>query len=72
MTSVANHPGTSGFMTQEYGNFTEFVESVVPCTVTTTAAPTVVVPCAVATTGAPTIQAPTTEVLTPEALPKEY
>jgi len=31
LTSVANHPGTSGFLTQEYENFTQFVETVVPC-----------------------------------------
>jgi len=31
LTSVANHPGTTGFGTQEFSNFTDFVESVVPC-----------------------------------------
>merc|ERR1719215_297631 len=44
LTSVANHPGTSGFITQEYENFTDFVETVVPCTEMTTAAPTTVAP----------------------------
>jgi len=42
LTSVANHPGTSGFVTQEYDSFTGFVDSVVPCaeaTTTTAAAP---------------------------------
>merc|ERR1719215_506456 len=36
LTSVANHPGTSGFITQEYENFTEFVETVLPCMEATT------------------------------------
>merc|ERR1719356_854998 len=31
LTSVANHPGTSGFETQEYDSFTGFIDSVVPC-----------------------------------------
>jgi len=31
LTSVANHPGTTGFGTHEFSNFTDFVESVVPC-----------------------------------------
>jgi len=45
LTSVANHPGTSGFVTQEYDSFTGFVESVVPCAQTlTTEAPTVAGP----------------------------
>jgi len=40
LTSVADHPGTSGFITQEYDNFADFYESVVPCTEATTGAPT--------------------------------
>jgi len=44
LTSVANHPGTSGFITQEYENYTDFVDTVVPCTECTTAAPTTVAP----------------------------
>merc|ERR1711935_1289766 len=32
LTSVANHPGTSGFITQEYENYTDFFDTVVPCT----------------------------------------
>jgi len=32
LTSVANHPGTSGFITQEFSNFTDFFEAVIPCT----------------------------------------
>jgi len=31
LTSVVNHPGTSGFVTQEYDSFTGFTDSVVPC-----------------------------------------
>jgi len=31
LTSVANHPGTSGFFTQEYENYTDFVDTVVAC-----------------------------------------
>jgi len=59
LTSVANHPGTSGFVTQEYNSFTGFTDSVVPCAEATTAAPT---------TEAPTTEAPTTEALKTEAL----
>jgi len=44
LTSVANHPGTSGFITQEYANFTGFVETVVACPEAMTAAPTTVAP----------------------------
>ena len=33
LTSVANHPGTPGFITQEYENYTFFVDTVNPCTV---------------------------------------
>ena len=40
LTSVDKHPGTSGFVTQEYASFTDFVESVIPCTEATTAMPT--------------------------------
>merc|ERR1719444_373530 len=47
LTSVEDYPGTSGFITKEYGSFTDFVETVVPCTE--------------ATTEAPTTEAPTTE-----------
>jgi len=44
LTSVENHPGTSGFITQEYSSYGDFVETVVPCTEATTAAPTTVEP----------------------------
>ena len=44
LTSVAKHPGTSDFINQEYSDYTFFVESVVPCTEATTAAPTTVAP----------------------------
>jgi len=44
LTSVDKHPGTSGFFTQEYDSFTNFVESVIPCSEATTAAPTPVSP----------------------------
>jgi len=40
LTAVANYPGTSGFVTQEYAGCTEFVESVVPCAAATTLPPT--------------------------------
>ena len=36
LTSVANYPGTTGFLTQEYENFTQFVETVAPCMEATT------------------------------------
>jgi len=41
LSSVANHPGTSGFLTHEYYNFSNFVEIVVPCTQATTDVPTI-------------------------------
>jgi len=44
LTSVAVHPGTSAFITQEYNSFNDFVEPVVPCPGATTAAPTTVAP----------------------------
>jgi len=44
LTSVENHPGTPGFVTEEYDSFTGFVESVAPCTEATTAAPAAVAP----------------------------
>jgi len=44
LTSVEDHPGTSGFTTQEYSSFTDFVDPVVPCTEATTAAPTTAEP----------------------------
>jgi len=44
LTSVEDHPGTSGFTTKEYGSFTDFVDTVVPCAEATTAAPTTVEP----------------------------
>jgi len=44
LTSVASYPGTSGFITQEYSGFDDFVEQVIPCTEATTAAPTTVAP----------------------------
>jgi len=40
LTSVANHPGTSGFVTQEYDSFIAFIEPVVPCAGAAAAAPT--------------------------------
>jgi len=40
LTSVANYPGTSGFVTQEYDSFTGFVDSVVPCSEAPFPAPT--------------------------------
>jgi len=39
LTSVAVHPGTSGFVTQEYDNFTDFVDVVDACPEATTVAP---------------------------------
>jgi len=39
LTSVANYPGTSGFMTGEYTSFDSFVEPVVPCLNATSVAP---------------------------------
>jgi len=47
-----NHPGTSGFITQEYSGFMDFVADVGPCVEATT-------------TEAPTTEAPTTEAPTP-------
>jgi len=44
LTSVANHPGTSGFIAQEYADFTDFYKQVVPCMEATTAAPTTEAP----------------------------
>jgi len=44
LTDVEDHPGTSGFLTQEYSSFTDFVEPVSPCEEGTTAAPTTVEP----------------------------
>ena len=43
LTSVAKHPGTSEFITQEYDGC-PFVDTVVPCTEATTAAGTTVAP----------------------------
>jgi len=41
LTSVVNHPGTPGFVTEEYDSFTGFFEAVVPCAeALTTEAPT--------------------------------
>ena len=40
VTSVANHPGTNGFITHEYSSFTGFVEPTAGCAEATTAAPT--------------------------------
>ena len=55
---TVNHPGTSGFITQEYSGFMDFVADVAPCVeATTTEAPTTEAP----TTEAPTTEAPTTE-----------
>jgi len=48
LTSVASYPGTSGFITQEYSGFLDFVEQVIPCTVASAME-------------APTTKAPTTE-----------
>jgi len=31
LTSVANYPGTSGFVTQEYSLFADFIQGVLPC-----------------------------------------
>jgi len=67
LTSVANHPGTPGFITQEYSNFLEFIQAVVPCPQATTAAPTTVAPTQAPTTEVPTTDAPTTEAPTTEA-----
>jgi len=59
LTSVANHPGTPGFITQEYSSFIDFFESVGPCAQATTAAPISEVPTAEAmTTKAPTSMTP--------------
>ena len=44
LTSVANFSGTSGFITQEYNNFLDFIHAVVPCVQATTAPPTTVAP----------------------------
>ena len=44
LTSVAQFPGTSGFITQEYNSFLDFVKAVVPCPQATTAAPTTAMP----------------------------
>jgi len=44
LTDVEDHPGTSGFLTQEYSSFTDFVETVVGCEEGATAAPTTVEP----------------------------
>merc|ERR1719329_603774 len=53
LTSVAIHPGTSGFVTQEYDRFTPgFIDAVVPCAGATTEAPPQPAP-APATTIAP-------------------
>jgi len=49
LTSVAEHPGTTGFETQEYSSFTDFFEPVDPCAEATTAAPTAGVPTTEAT-----------------------
>lgn len=38
LTSVAKHPGTSAFITQEYADFTDFYKPVIPCVEATTAA----------------------------------
>jgi len=40
VTSVADHPGTGGFITKEYSNFKGFVESTAGCAEATTVAPT--------------------------------
>jgi len=39
LTSVANHPGTSGFVTQEYENCTDFVDEARKCPEATTPLP---------------------------------
>jgi hypothetical protein len=44
LTSVAQFPGTSAFITQEYNSFLNFVQDVVPCPQATTAAPTTAMP----------------------------
>jgi len=68
LTSVAEHPGTSGFITQEYSSFTDFFQPVDPCAEATTVAPTAGVPTTEApTTGAPTTEAPTAEAPTTDA-----
>lgn len=61
LTSVANHPGTSNFVTQEYSSFDDFVVPVVPCVQATTAAPSTASPTTTqATTAPPTTAVPTT------------
>jgi len=44
LSSVAIHPGTSGFLSHEYDSFSDFVETVVPCTQATTDVPTIFAP----------------------------
>jgi len=67
LTSVANHPGSSGFVAQEYSSFADFIDSVVPCAEATTALPTTEAP----TTEPPTTEAPTTEAPAPLPLPAQ-
>jgi len=50
LTDVENHPGTQGFINQEYSSFIDFVATVIPCTQGTTTS-----------TEATTTEAPTTE-----------
>ena len=64
LTSVANYPGASGFITQEYGLFLDFIQTVVPCPQATTVDATTALP---ATPQAPTTEVPTTTAPTTEA-----
>ena len=65
LTSVDNHPGTTGFTTQEYNKFDDFYETVVPCVKATTVAPTAPVVAPVAPVVAPV--APVAPVVAPVA-----
>jgi len=74
LPSVANDPGTQGFIDQEYSSFLDFVAPVIPCMQPstmeppTTEAPTMKAPTTkVPTTKVPTTEAPTTEVPTTES-----
>jgi len=58
LTAVDNHPGTPGFITQEYGSFTDFFEPVVPCMEATTAAPTTLAPTTTQAPGRPYVEKP--------------